>query len=61
MEKEAEFTKVDLDKIEKILFNLETLNLRLEKLEQGIDYIKTIIKMPYYWLYSKFSTVNDLD
>lgn len=61
MEKETEFTKVDLDKIEKILFHLETLNIRLDKLEQGIEYIKTIIKMPYYWLYSKFSTINDLD
>ena len=61
MDKETEFTKVDLDKIEKILFHLETLNLRLDKMEKGIDYINTIIKMPYYWLYSKFSTINDLD
>lgn len=55
------------EKLDKILNIVENLNSKVATLEEKIEYITSIVKMPFYWAFDKIniirnrSTINDQD
>ncbi len=55
------------EKLDKILDIVEKLNSKVETIEEKVEYIMSVIKMPFYWAFDKIntirnkSTINDQD
>ena len=55
------------EKLDKILFIVEKLNSKVEIIEEKVEYITSVVKMPFYWAFDKIniirnrSTINDQD
>lgn len=48
------------EKIDKILNIVEKLNSKIETLEEKIEYITSIVKMPFYWAFNKINTIRNV-
>lgn len=55
------------EKIDRILDILEKLDSKVQTIEEKIEYVTSVVKMPFYWAYDKIntiritSTINDQD
>lgn len=55
------------EKLDRILDIVEKLNSKVQTIEEKIEYITSVVKMPFYWAYDKIntiritSTINDQD
>tara|TARA_Y100001970_G_scaffold291891_1_gene430873 strand:+ start:1290 stop:1463 length:174 start_codon:yes stop_codon:yes gene_type:complete len=55
------------EKLDKILDIVEKLNSKVETIEEKVEYIMSVVKMPFYWAFDKIntirnkSTINDQD
>ena len=55
------------EKLDKILRIVEKLNSKVETIEEKVEYITSVVKMPFYWAFDKIntirnrSTINDQD
>ena len=51
---------MDEEKLDKILSIVENLNSKVETLEEKIEYITSVVKMPFYWAFNKINTIRNV-